>query len=139
VEGRKGSRVGAVGERKLGDKDLRAEEDSREIGYFDRDGDPSEIQVHGGPDAWPKVREAARLVVCLAAIAGSNQSNQQKIGTAFISQEIRCKISVKKRTPDHTFSVFRSFISKKSLNGPEKSVSRDSKIIYTQGIDGQTG
>jgi hypothetical protein len=119
VEGRKGNRVWAVGEPKLGDKDLRAEEDSRGIGYFDRDGEASEIQDHGGPDAWPKVGEAARLVVCLAAIvgwrrAGSNQSNQQKIGTVFISQEIRCKISVKKRTPDHTFRVFRSFISKKA-------------------------
>jgi hypothetical protein len=69
VEGRKGSRVGAVGERKLGDKDLRAEEDSQGIGYFDRGGDASEIQDHGGPDAWPKVGEAARMVVCLAAIA----------------------------------------------------------------------
>jgi hypothetical protein len=51
VEDRKGSRVGTVGERELGDEDLRAEDDSGRIGYFDRDDDASKIRDHGGPDA----------------------------------------------------------------------------------------
>jgi hypothetical protein len=40
-----------VGERELGDEGLRAEDDNRGIGYFDRDGDTGGIREHGGPDA----------------------------------------------------------------------------------------
>jgi hypothetical protein len=36
VEDRRWSTVGTVGERELGDEDLRAEGDSRRIEYFDR-------------------------------------------------------------------------------------------------------
>jgi hypothetical protein len=43
VEDKKGSWVGTVGERELGDEDLRAEDDSRGIGYFDRDHDQTKV------------------------------------------------------------------------------------------------
>jgi hypothetical protein len=46
---RRGSRVGTVEERELGNEDLRAEDNSRGIGYFDRDA--GEIRDHSGPDA----------------------------------------------------------------------------------------
>jgi hypothetical protein len=55
VETRRGSNVGTVGERKLGDEDLCAEDDSGGIRYFDRDGDAGEVLDQGGPDASSKV------------------------------------------------------------------------------------
>jgi hypothetical protein len=55
VKDRRGSKVGTIGERELGDDDLPAEDDSRRIWYFDRDGDAGEIHDHGGPDSESKV------------------------------------------------------------------------------------
>jgi hypothetical protein len=51
VEDRRGSRVGTVGERKLGEEDLCADDDSREIRHLNSDGDAGEIRDQGGPDA----------------------------------------------------------------------------------------
>jgi hypothetical protein len=51
---------------------------------------------------------------CHRGTAGLNRSHQQDIGTVFISQEIRHKISATKRTPDHISRVFRSFLSEKA-------------------------
>jgi hypothetical protein len=52
VENRRGSKVGTVGELKLGGENLHAENDSRGIGYLDGDDNTGEIRDHSGPEAW---------------------------------------------------------------------------------------
>jgi hypothetical protein len=50
MEDRRGRMIGTIREWKPGDEDLRAEDDSRTVGHFDRDTDAGEIHDCGGPD-----------------------------------------------------------------------------------------
>jgi hypothetical protein len=61
VEDRRGSKVGTVGEWELRDENLRAEDDSRGIGYFDGDDYTGQIRDHSGPDAWSKVERGCAV------------------------------------------------------------------------------
>jgi hypothetical protein len=88
-----------------------------------------------------KWREVGRLVVCLAAVVSGGMRDRIEV-TSKISElsSFLKKFDPRFRSKSElpvTYQGFSDHLSHKSLNGPEKSVSRDSKIIYRQSTDRQ--
>jgi hypothetical protein len=106
------------------------EDTNQKIGYFDRDGDASDIHDHAPDQKWG---EAARLVVCLAVVvdgevAGRIEVTTKKSELPSFLKKFDSRFRSKSELP-MTYQEFSDHLSQKCPNGPEKAVSPDSKNL----------